>query len=231
MKAVILAGGEGRRLRPYSLVLPKPLMPLGDEPILVHLLDRLEAHGILDIVLAVGPLFPLIESYFNIRPRKRQRIEYLRESRPLSTVGPLSLLRDSLKETFLVVNGDTYTDLDFTEMARAHRSSGAVVTVAACVRDHRIDYGVIREEGGRIRGFEEKPVKTFLTAMGANLLEPAALNLVPDGQPFGFDQLMLRAIAEGRDVRTYVHRGFWFDIGREEDYRLAQDHFERERSR
>lgn len=224
MKTIVLAGGEGRRLQPYTFVLPKPLMPLGNEPVLRILLEWLDRHGIRDVALAVGPQGPILEAYFQAQPIPRVRLSFLREPRPLSTMGPIALARAA--ETFLVVNGDTYTDLDLGAMIRAHRDSGAALTVAATEREVPVDLGVLRADGDRLIGFDEKPKLRYLAAMGVNLVEPAAAALIPDGRPFGFDELVLAALSEGLAVRVFRHAGFWFDIGREEDFRLAQEHYE-----
>lgn len=227
MKAVILAGGEGRRLQPYTFVLPKPLVPLGDKPVLEHLLDWLRDNGVNEATLAVGYLAPLIEAYFASKP-PGIALDYLREPKPLSTVGPLSLLRDRLTSTFLVVNGDTHTDLNLGAMLALHKQRGAVATVAVHERAVPVDLGVIESDGdGRMTAFTEKPTLRYTAAMGVNLFEPAALAEIPDDAPMGFDALMLALLAAKQPVFTYRHPGFWFDIGRAEDYQRAQERFER----
>jgi NDP-sugar pyrophosphorylase family protein len=226
MRAIVLAGGEGRRLQPYTFVLPKPLVPLGGVPVLEHLLAWLRRNGVTDVTLAVGYLAPMIEAYFAARPPKGVRIEFLREPRPLSTVGPLSLMR--LTETFLVVNGDTHTDLNLRAMLRLHRKSRAVATVAVHKRVVPVDLGVIRTDArGRMTGFTEKPTLSYVASMGVNLFEPEVLASIPAGRPMGFDALMIKLLKRRRPIQTYAHPGFWFDIGRAEDYRLAQERAER----
>jgi mannose-1-phosphate guanylyltransferase len=227
MKAIVLAGGEGRRLQPYTFVLPKPLVPLGTRPVLEHLLAWLARNGISDVTLSVGYLAPLIEAYFASNPPRGIRLEWLREPKPLSTVGSLALLRGRLTERFLVVNGDTYTDLDLGAMTRLHRRTKAVATVAVHPRAVPVDLGVIEASAaGRMTGFVEKPRLAYTAAMGVNLFEPEVLSLIPDDTPMGFDRLILKLLARRRPVWVYRHRGFWYDIGRQEDYREAQEHWE-----
>jgi mannose-1-phosphate guanylyltransferase len=226
MRAIILAGGEGRRLQPYTFVLPKPLVPLGPRPVLEHLLGWLRDNGVTDVTIAVGYLASLIEAYFAAHPPEGLRLDYLREPRPLSTVGPLSLIRDRLTETFLVVNGDTHTDLNLSAMVALHRQRGAAATVAVHVRRVPVDLGVVdADESGRVIGFTEKPALTYTASMGVNLLEPEVLSLIPDDTPMGFDALILKLLASARPVYAYRHTGFWYDIGRAEDYREAQERF------
>ena len=226
MKAIILAGGEGRRLQPYTFVLPKPLVPLGNRPVLAHLLDWLRGSGITEVTLSVGYLGSIIEAYFAANPPEGIVLDYLREPKPLSTVGPLSLMRGRLADTFLVVNGDTHTDLDLRAMIERHRQAGAAATVAVHERRVPVDLGVIEtDDAGRMTGFTEKPSLTYTAAMGVNLLEPETLSLIPDDTPMGFDALMLGLLEQGKPVTTYRHPGFWHDIGRAEDYREAQQRF------
>lgn len=227
MRAVVLAGGEGRRLQPYTFVLPKPLVPLGNAPVLEHLLAWLAENGVTEVTLAVGYLASIIEAYFASRPPKGMALDFLREPKPLSTVGPLSLMRDRLTDTFLVVNGDTYTDLNLGAMQALHRQRKAVATVAVHVRSVKVDLGVLEADGdGRLTRFTEKPTLSYTAAMGVNLFEPEILSLIPDGVPMGFDALMLKLIELKKPVYTYRHPGFWCDIGRAEDYREAQERFQ-----
>lgn len=228
MRAVVLAGGEGRRLQPFTFVVPKPLVPLGNRPVLEHLLGWLRANGISDATLSVGYLAPLIEAYFATNPPEGVRLEWLREPKPLSTVGPLGLMRDRLTETFLVVNGDTFTDLNLPAMVALHRQKKAAATVAVHARSVPINLGVIEAgDDGRMTAFTEKPRLAYTAAMGVNLFEPEVLALIPPGTPMGFDALILELLAKKRPVYVYRHGGFWYDIGRPEDYQEAQEHFER----
>lgn len=222
VKAVILAGGRGRRLEPYTSVLPKPLMPVGDRAIVEVIVDRLAACGLTDVTLCVGYLAHLIEAVFNGRPREA-RITYVHEEEPLGTAGPLRLV-DGLDSTFLVMNGDLLTDLRFNDLVALHRRAGNVVTIATHERRHVVDYGVLHTEPGespRLVAYEEKPESSLTVSMGIYVMEPDVLQRIPDSGYFDFPDLVQRLLDEGLRVGTYPFSGFWLDIGRRDDYELA----------
>lgn len=227
LRAVILAGGRGRRLEPYTSVLPKPLMPVGDRAILEIIVDQLVDCGIADITMCVGYLAHLIEALFNGKPRNA-RFTYVHEESPLGTAGPLRLV-DGLDRTFLVMNGDLLTDLRFDELIALHRRAGNVVTIATHERRNVIDYGVLHTEPGespRLVAYDEKP-ETFLTvSMGVYVMEPEVLNLIPESGYFDFPHLVQRLLDDGRAVGTYPFSGSWFDIGRRDDYESALEHWQ-----
>jgi NDP-mannose synthase len=224
VRAIILAGGRGRRLEPYTSVLPKPLMPLGDRAILEITVDRLVESGITDITLCVGHLAHLIEAVFNGKPRQA-RLRYVREDVPLGTAGPLRLV-DELNGTFLLMNGDLLTDLDFAELVSAHRRAGNVVTIATHERRDTIDYGVLHvgeaAEGElpRLERYEEKPEVSLTVSMGIYAMEPSVLDHVPEGY-FDFPDLIRTLLAAELPVGSFPYPGFWLDIGRRDDYELA----------
>lgn len=228
MKAVILAGGKGTRLRPYTTVLPKPLMPLGEFPVIEVLIRQLAQYGIRDIILSVGYLAELLRAYCGDGSRWDVKISYSLEEKPLSTIAPLLLVREQLTETFLVMNGDVLSDLDFRAFETFHRERQALATVASHRRRVTIDFGVIHTDpDGRIVNFLEKPQYDYFVSMGIYLFEPAILRYIPDnGQPFGFDNLMHTLTRNHARVHTYPHEGFWLDIGRAEDYERAAEEFE-----
>jgi len=222
MKAVILAGGKGTRLRPYTIALPKPLMPVGDMPILEIIVRQLKLNGIEEVILAVGHLAELIMAYFGDGSRFGVRIRYSREREPLGTAGPLSLLRDDLKDTFLVMNGDILTTLSYRKLVEYHKKSGAVATIALKRRDVYIDFGVVKlNEMSEIVDYVEKPVLNYLVSMGVYVFEPKVLDYIPDGKKFDFPDLVKRLIEAGEKVKGYVYDGYWLDIGRPEDYERA----------
>jgi len=210
MKAVIQCGGKGTRLRPYTMVLPKPLMPVAAKPVLELLLHWLRRNNIRDIYITTGYLGHLIKAFCNGGEQFNLRIHYTQEKEPLGTIGPLSLLREELDETFLVINAD------------CHRRQGNIVTVATSLRRTKTDFGVIEQTGGRITSFKEKPVLTNLVSMGVYCMEPETLSYIPTGVPFGFDDLILCLLAEGVRTGTFLHDGLWLDIGRLEDFQTAQ---------
>ncbi len=222
-KAVILAGGKGTRLQPYTLVLPKPLMPVGDLPVIEILLKWLRRNGVGRITITVGPLGHLIRALCGDGSQWDMRIRYSVEPEPLGTIGPLLLLRKQVTETFLVLNGDLITNLDLRAFVASHRQSGGMVTVAVTEKSVKVDLGVIETQEGRITGFREKPTMKFQVSMGIYCMEPAILDLIPRGVPFGFDNLMLTMLERGLPVHVYEHQGIWMDIGRPEDYVQAQE--------
>ena len=226
MRAVILAGGKGTRLRPYTVSLPKPLVPVGDRSILDIVLIQLRRAGVTRVTMAVSHLAHLIMAYFGDGERWGLQIDYSLEDKPLSTIAPLKLIKD-LPENFFVMNGDVLTDLDAAELFRYHVDHDADITVATFERDSKIDFGVLEtDENDRIVGFAEKPVYHFSVSMGLYVLNRRLLEIVPDDAPFGFDNLMLACVEHGRKALSYPHRGFWLDIGRPDDYEQAKENAE-----
>ena len=227
MHAVILAGGKGVRLRPYTTALPKPLMPIGDnQTILQIVLDQLASCGFTSVTLAINHLGPLIKAFVGDGDRWGLAVDYVEEDVPLSTVGPLFGLKDALPDTFLVMNGDILTDLDYADLLHTHTLSGSSLTVATSERTHKIDFGVLQVETGRITGFQEKPVLRYPVSMGVYGMSLKTLTPYPAGLSFGFDQLVLDLLDRGECPTTYPFDGFWLDIGRPEDYDEANRTFE-----
>lgn len=221
-RAVILAGGKGTRLFPYTTLLPKPLVPIGDRPILEIVLVWLREAGIRDIILSVGHLAELIQAFFGNGEKWGVRLTYVIEDEPLGTIGPLTLL-DGLDENFFVLNGDVLTDLDLGALYAAHAASGATLTVATRRREVHVDFGVLRYEPQtlRIESFVEKPIIPYDVSMGVYLLRKRCLDHVPRGVPFGFDQLVLTLLERGEAVRSFPHSGRWLDVGRPADLEEA----------
>lgn len=226
IRAVILAGGRGTRLAPYTAVLPKPLMPIGDMPVLELLIRRLELCGVRRITLAVGYLSSLIRAYFGNDPaRYGVLVDYSQETEPLGTAGPLALI-DDLHETFLVMNGDLLTDLDFQAMLAFHKAHEATATIGVYERDVPIDLGVIHTDAAHnVTGYIEKPVYHYQVSMGVYVLEPEALGFVPRNQRFDLPDLIRALLAADARVLAYRHTGYWLDIGRLDDYQQAQEDF------
>lgn len=226
MRAVILAGGRGARLAPYTAVLPKPLMPIGDMPVLELLIRRLALHDIGQVTLAVGHLSSLIRAYFRNEPERfGVSIDYSQETEPLGTAGPLSMI-DNLNDTFLVMNGDLLTDLDFGAMIAFHREHQATATIGVYERDVPINLGVIQTDTDRrVIGYVEKPVYHYEVSMGVYVLEPKALSFVPQQKRFDLPDLIRAMLAADTRVLAYRHTGYWLDIGRPDDYQQAQEDF------
>ena len=230
MKAVILAGGKGTPLAPYTKILPKALMPIGDMPILEVLLRQFKRAGFQDVILTVGHLAELLRAFFEDGSRFGIRIEYSFEDQPLGTAGPLSLVSSQLQETFLVSNSDVLTTLDLHELIASHRQSGAAATIACHQRQVHIDLGVLQFDGtGDLTGYIEKPTYDFSVSMGIYVFEPRVLEYIPYNSYLDFPDLVLRLIAAGERVRGYPFAGYWQDLGRQDDYEQAVIDFERMR--
>ncbi|MEV4703238.1 sugar phosphate nucleotidyltransferase [Actinoplanes sp. NPDC049316] len=227
MHAVILAGGKGVRLRPYTTTLPKPLMPIGDKhAILEIVLEQLAGCGFTSVTLAINHLGPLIRAFVGDGARWGLRVDYIEEDRPLSTVGPLFGLKEALPEHFLVMNGDVLTDLDYADLLHQHTVSGSGLTVAIAERTHKVEFGVLDVEASQIIGFREKPSLRYQVSMGVYGMSRRTLAPYPAGRPFGFDELVLDLLARHEHPATYPFTGFWLDIGRPEDYDEANRSFE-----
>lgn len=226
MRAVILAGGEGTRLRPYTTVLPKPLVPVGNRPILELIIRRLAACGFDRIDLSVGRSGDLIKAYFDQTADELGDVEiaYHWESEPLGTAGALHGV-DALDEPFLVMNGDILTSLDYGELMRSHRDSEAVLTIAAKNQTVQISLGVIEGEDGVVSGYVEKPALQYEVSMGIYIYEPSVLEHIPRRR-FDFPDVVLALIAAGEKVRAYRYDGPWFDIGTPDQHEMASTAFE-----
>lgn len=222
-RAIILAGGRGTRLRPYTVALPKPLMPVGDKAILEIIIRQLAAAGFDHVTLAVNHQAEILMAVFGDGRKIGIKIDYSLETEPLGTMGPLRLVTD-LPDNFIVMNGDILTDLDFAAFYEAHAQSDALMSISAATREQIIDYGVLKLDGNDVlNGFEEKPRIPYLVSMGIYCLNRRILPLIPEGRPFGFDNLVLRLLADRTPARVVRHSGYWLDIGRPDDYQRATD--------
>ena len=227
MKAVVLAGGKGTRLAPYTKILPKPLMPVGDLPILEILLRQMKRAGVTEVILTVGHLAELLRSFFQDGSRFGLNIDYSFEEKPLGTAGPLSLVCDRLQDTFVVSNGDVLTTLDLRQMVAAHRASGATATIAMHRRQVKIDLGVLKCNGGfELTGYVEKPTYDFQVSMGIYLFEPSVVDYIPFNEYLDFPDLVLRLLEAGERVQGFPFEGYWQDLGRPDDYEQAVQDFE-----
>ncbi len=231
MHALLLAGGKGTRLLPYTTIIPKPLRPVGEIPMMELLVRQLRASGITKIFVVVGHLGSLIEAFFQDGAAFGVSMQYLREKQPLGTAGPLAAALALLGETFLVLNGDLLTTLDFAELARAHRETGADATVSVFPREVRSEFGVIEQDStGRLTGYREKPVRTFSVSMGCYAFRrDALLPHMQPGEPLDMPELILRMHEAGANVRCHSQPCRWLDIGRPEDHHLANEWFAQHR--
>jgi NDP-sugar pyrophosphorylase family protein len=226
--AVILAGGKGVRLRPYTTCLPKPLVPLGDEcAILEVVLHQLAKAGVDSVSIAIGHLGQLIRAVVGDGRRWGLDVTYWEEDSPLGTVGPLVQHRDELPDDFLVMNGDILTDIPFGDVLERHEAAHADVTVASYTREVKIDFGVLELTAGTdsIVGFREKPTLDYTVSMGVYALAARVLSRFEPGLPLGFDDLLLDQLSSGNPPQSFPYAGFWLDIGRPEDYDRANEEF------
>jgi NDP-sugar pyrophosphorylase family protein len=228
MIAVIQAGGRGTRLQPYTFVMPKPLMPVGESPVLEILLRWLRRWGIKKTIITTGYLGHLIRSLCNNGRNFDIDISFSQETEPLGTLGGLTLIKPELSETFLNVNSDLITDLDLREFISYHRSHGGLITVGVTEKNVKLDLGVLDAQQGIVSNFKEKPSMRFMVSMGIYCMEPGILELIPKGVPFGFDDLMHEMLERKIPIHVFEHHGLWWDIGREEDFRHAQTVFTKE---
>ena len=228
MKAVILAGGKGTRLRPYTSVLPKPLMPIGDLPILEIILRRLERAGVTEVVIAIGYLGALIQTYLSQSPiARRLSIRYHLEDAPLGTAGAIGTIEGLGDEPFFVMNGDILSTIDFGAMMAHHRSIDAALTVGVVSTNVQIQLGVLTLDGAdRITGYDEKPTKSYAASMGIYVYGPAAKARIAPGAYLDAPSLVLQLIEAGETVSGFTDPCEWIDIGNVGEYERAQGEFE-----
>lgn len=219
MKAVILAGGEGTRLRPLTYSIPKPLLPIGRKPILEIIIERLREHGFIDIILNVGYKSELIEAYFRDGSNLGVNIAYSQDVKPCGTCGPVKLVEHLIDgEPFVTMNGDLLTELDFTEMYQTHIDSSAELTVAVTGYATKLPYGVVELRDSRITSIREKPELRFMINAGIYVVSPSALGIVPEEEFFNMTDLIQVMIDQGRKVQTFVIDCEWRDLGNMETY-------------
>jgi NDP-mannose synthase len=226
MKAVVLAGGKGRRLAPFTVVFPKPLVPIGDRPVLEVLLRRLAQFGITEVILSVDHLADLMMAFVEGNPslKKLLKISYVRDEKPGGTAGPLAGI-EGLNETFLVTNGDVLTTLDLSALIAHHKAQSAALTIAVHKKEVAIDLGVLELQDGLVVDYKEKPRLHYNVSMGIYVYEPRVLKYLEKGAYLDFPDLVLRLIKSGEKVVGFENDAAWLDIGRPEDYARAQEEF------
>ncbi len=218
MKAVILAGGQGTRLRPYTNIIPKPLMPVGEFPILEIVIRQLQMAGFREIIIAVGYLSHLIESYFGDGSRWDVCIRYSKEEKPLGTAGPISLIED-LQDGFLLMNGDILTNLNYKEMMRYHKNENSMVTIATFVKTIKTELGSLEcDEQGNILDYVEKPTLEYRVSTGIYVFNPKVKKYLPRNTHMDLPDLVKKLIEEKEKVAAFPLEGLWYDLGRKEDY-------------
>jgi NDP-sugar pyrophosphorylase family protein len=231
MKAVILAGGKGQRLAPYTTIFPKPLMPVGDIPILEIVIRQLKHAGFDEIIMAVGYLAELLMVYFGDGSKFGLTIRYSREEHPLGTAGPLSLI-EGLDEPFLVMNGDLLTTINYQEMWEQHQRRESIATLATFSRDVKIDLGVIEtDDQDWVCGYIEKPTYHYRVSTGIYIFCPQVLHYIPPQERMDLPALVLKLLAARQRVAAFPFAGYWLDIGRPDDYEQAILEFEQHRAK
>lgn len=226
-RAVILAGGKGTRLRPYTVVLPKPLMPIGDYPILEVIIRQLVYYGFNHITMAVNHQAELIQAFFGDGSKWGVTIDYSLEDKPLSTMAPLKLIKD-LPENFLVMNGDILTDFDFGSFYGKHVENKNIFTISSYQREIKSEFGVLElNDQNKLIGFREKPVTKYDVSMGIYMVSKRAVTYIPENTFYGFDHLMLDLIKHNDNANAERFSGYWLDIGRPDDYMQAIDEFDK----
>lgn len=227
MRAVVLAGGKGTRLAPYTRIFPKPLMPIGERPILEIMLRQMKRAGIRHVTLTVGYLGDMIRLFFQDGSRLGMEIDYAEEAKPLGTSGPLANV-ERLDDTFLVTNGDVLTDLDLAEFIAYHRTQGGIATIATHRRKVNINLGVVQlDKANQVTDYLEKPNYDYLVSMGLYIFEPRVLEYIPRDVYLDFPDLVKLLIAAGEKVSGFVYKGYWEDLGRPDDYERASIDFEK----
>lgn len=229
-RAIILAGGKGSRLRPYTLVMPKPLMPIGEYPILEVVIRQLVQHGFEHITMAVNHQAEIIKAFFGDGSKWNIEIDYSLESQPLGTMGPLASITD-LPDHFLVMNGDVLTDLNYRKFYEDHVQENRLFTISSYTRKQLIDYGVLETKDTYLSGFIEKPTKDYNVSMGIYMVSKKISESIPKNTFYGFDKLMLETLSKGGKVKVENFNGYWLDIGRPDDYMQAIDEFEKLRNK
>ena len=230
-RAIILAGGKGTRLKPYTVSLPKPLVPVHELPILEIIIRQLAQQGFNYVTITTNHLSELIKAFFGDGSKWNIKIDYSLEEKPLSTMGPLTLI-DNLPDNFLIMNGDVLTDLNFSSFLNDHINNESIFTISSFNRTVKSEYGVLNvNKNNELVNFFEKPEQHVQVSMGVYAASKKILSLIPENTFFGFDHLMLSLIKNGQLPKVKGFDGYWMDIGRPDDYQKASDDFESMKSK
>ena len=226
MQAVILAGGKGRRLKPFTYTLPKPLMPIGEIPILEILLKQLKYYGIKDIFLSINHMAEIIKAFFKDGRKLGLNIKYSEEKKMLGTAGPLSLLVDKLEENFFIMNGDLLTNIDFKKIFNYHLKKKSIVTIGTYRRNFPIDFGVLDIKNDILVDYTEKPEYHYNVSVGINVLNKKGLKYLKYNKKIDMPDFILKLKNEGKIINCFdCNKYYWLDIGRVDDYQIANDFF------
>jgi len=231
VQAVILAGGKGSRLRPYTKVLPKPLVPLDDFPIAEIIIRQLKHYGLKNIVISTGHLAELIETYFGDGRRWGVRIQYVRESKALGTAGALKLVKQ-LADQFLVINGDTLTSVNFKKLMALHKVKKSMATIVVRERVVKTDFGVIEHDRKNMfLDYIEKPEHRSVVSTGINVLNRECQDFIKRNESLGMPELMLRIKASKKPIYCHKTKEIWLDLGRSDDLEKAHGVFRRNKKK
>lgn len=225
---VIMAGGQGTRLRPITNIIPKPLVPLGDKPIIEIIADRFQRHGVSQFYISVNYKGEMIEQYFNGIENRPYDVSYIHEEKPLGTAGSLYMLKNTIDTPFFISNCDILLNQDYSEVYEYHRENNNELTLVAALKHYRIPYGTLETgEGGLLTGIQEKPEMTYLINSGMYILEPHLLDEVPENEFFHITHLIDKIRARNGRVGVFpVSEGSWLDIGEWKEYNRTQELFE-----
>lgn len=220
-QAIILAGGKGTRLKPYTVAFPKPLVPVGEQPILELIIRQLSHHDFRNLTFAVNHLAELIRAFFGDGNRWGVTIDYSLEEKALGTAGPLGLVQN-LEDNFLVMNGDILTDIDYSTFWQCHLESGAIATIATCLKEVPISLGVLEvSDDNQLTGYVEKPILKYRVSMGMYIFQKRIQDFIEPNVYLDLPDLMKRLMDEGEKINCYDFEGRWLDIGNPDDYALA----------
>jgi mannose-1-phosphate guanylyltransferase/phosphomannomutase len=229
MKAVILAGGKGTRLRPLTYSVPKPMLPYRQKPILEHIIDLLKSNGITDIILTISHLGYQIKNHFGDGSRFGVKIEYIEEDEPLGTAGCLNPIRDKLNETFIVFGGDNLTDLNIRKFIEFHKEKEALITIGLFGFEHKVSWGIYElNDDDSVKAFKEKPTFNYKAGTMIFCIEPRIFDFIQDNKEKPgiiniTDHIIPELIKKGEKVYGYLHKGEWIDIGKPEDLQGVND--------
>lgn len=225
MRAIILAGGKGTRLRPYTTLIPKPLVPIGKKAIIEIVIKKLKKYGFNHVTLAISNHTKLIKSYLGSGQKYKIKIDYSEEKKELGTFGPLLIIKN-LPKDFLVMNGDILTDLNLKNFYSFHKKKKSMITISSFKRIQFIDFGIMNIKEGVLKKFEEKPKINLDVSMGIYCINRSLINHLKKNKTLGFDQVVLKILKEKKhNINVFKHKGYWLDIGRAEDYDKANNFF------
>jgi len=222
MHVLLLAGGKGSRLRPYTLVIPKPLIPVGEKPIIEILLTQLKHFGFQEIMVSTGYLGEMIKSYLGTGEKLGLKIQYVAEEQPLGTAGPMSLIQES-EDSFLMLNGDLLTDIDFRNLYEFHNKHGEICTICTFRKDEKIELGVLEIENETVLRYIEKPTTSYQVSMGIYVFSKKILEYIPKDTRFDLPDLINLLLEKKVRIVPYEHKGEWLDLGRFDDYAHAEE--------